>query len=87
MKPKKKYNRSIDYSNEEARVVATLWGKKYSIDVHNQLLLHLSVKFKIHNVIITEAKDQGEDLLITLLNPIWDEPQTFGLSNEGSLFW
>ena len=87
MKQNNKYVRQIDYLNQEIRAIVSLWGKTNLIDVHNQLLLHLSVKFKIHNVVITEAKDQGEHLLITLLNPIWDTPREFALSNEGSLIW
>jgi hypothetical protein len=77
----------INYINNDIKKTVRLWKPTLNFNAESEIANHLFEKFEIDEVLVVEAKNCGDHLMLVLQSNIWKTSREFGLLDNGSLVW
>ncbi|MFA5794685.1 MAG: hypothetical protein WC980_06440 [Candidatus Brocadiia bacterium] len=78
---------NIVYSNIVIKQLLENWVSSRGESADELVALHMEEKFKVHEVLVTDVKDQNDFLLIKISSMQWGFPKEFILTRGGTLAW
>ncbi|MBL4886456.1 MAG: hypothetical protein JKY95_18250 [Planctomycetaceae bacterium] len=77
----------LDFESVLIKQMIEDWADDKGFITSDEICLHLEECFDIDHIVIHEAIDQGDLLMLKITTNKWSEPREFALLSTGSLVW
>ena len=78
---------TIQYANILTKQVVENWADEKGFSVEEQIRVHMEQLFEVNEILILDAKNEGDHLMLTVSTHVWPESREFALLSNGSLAW